>query len=158
MVMTDEKGTYAFRPAEASDAPAVARLVDAAYRHYVDRIGMLPGPMTENYAEVIQNHRVTVADSDGVVVGVLVLAVTEEGFLVDNVAVHPSRRGTGLGRALLELAEAEARRAGFDSVYLYTHEKMTENLSLYTRIGYVEYDRRARGDFSLVYLRKQLGD
>ncbi len=144
------------RPAGASDAPAVARLVDAAYRHYVDRIGMLPGPMTENYAEVIQNHRVTVADSDGVVVGVLVLAVTEEGFLVDNVAVHPSRRGTGLGRALLELAEAEARRAGFDSVYLYTHEKMTENLSLYSRIGYVEYDRHRLGDFSLVYLRKDL--
>jgi GNAT superfamily N-acetyltransferase len=112
--------------------------------------------MTENYAEVIQNHRVTVADSDGVVVGVLVLAVTEEGFLVDNVAVHPSRRGTGLGRALLELAEAEARRAGFDSVYLYTHEKMTENLSLYSRIGYVEYDRHRLGDFSLVYLRKDL--
>ncbi len=144
------------RPAGASDAPAVARLVDAAYRHYVDRIGMLPGPMTENYAEVIQNHRVTVADSDGVVVGVLVLAVTEEGFLVDNVAVHPSRRGTGLGRALLELAEAEARRAGFDSVYLYTHEKMTENLSLYSRIGYVEYDRHRLGDFCLVYLRKDL--
>ena len=43
--------------------------------------------------------------------------------------------------------EAEARRAGFDSIYLYTHEKMTENLALYSRIGYVEYDRRSQGDF-----------
>src|SRR5207247_2184253 len=81
MVMTDEKGTYAFRPAEASDAPAAARLVDAAYRHYVDRIGMLPGPMTENYAEVIRDHQVTVVECDRAVVGVLVLAVTDEGFL-----------------------------------------------------------------------------
>jgi len=78
-------------------------------------------------------------------------------FLIDNVAVHPSHRGTGLGRAFLELAEAEARRAGFDSIYLYTHEKMTENLALYSRVGYVEYDRRSQGAFSLVYMRKQLG-
>jgi hypothetical protein len=34
---------------------------------------------------------------------------------------------------------------------------MTENLALYARIGYVEYDRRSHGEFSLVYLRKQLG-
>jgi hypothetical protein len=34
---------------------------------------------------------------------------------------------------------------------------MTENLALYARIGYVEYDRRSQGAFSLVYLRKHLG-
>jgi N-acetylglutamate synthase-like GNAT family acetyltransferase len=156
IVMTDELGAYALRPAGASDASAVAQLVDAAYGHYVDRIGGLPGPMTEDYAEVIRNHQVIVAERDRVIVGVLVLAITDEGFLISNVAVHPSYRGTGLGRAFLELAEAEAGRAGFESLYLFTHEKMTENLSLYTRIGYVEYDRRGQGDFSLVYLRKDL--
>ncbi len=87
----------------------------------------------------------------------IVLAVADEGFLVDNVAVDPCYRGKGLGKALLEFAEAEARRAGFDSIYLYTHEKLTENLALYSRIGYVEYDRRSRGDFSLVFMRKHLG-
>ena len=135
----------------------VADLVDAAYQHYVGGIGRLPGPMTEDYAEVIRSREVTVAERSGTIAGVIVLTVTDEGFLIDNVAVHPSRRGTGLGKALLELAEAEARRAGFDSVYLFTHEKMTENLALYSRIGYVEYDRRSRGDFSLVYMRKHLG-
>jgi hypothetical protein len=34
---------------------------------------------------------------------------------------------------------------------------MTENVALYSRIGYVEYDRRLHGDARLVYLRKQLG-
>ena len=77
--------------------------------------------------------------------------------MIENVAVHPSHRGKGLGKALLEFAEDEARRAGFDSIYLYTHEKMTENLVLYSKIGYVEYDRRSQGKFSLVYLRKNLG-
>jgi ribosomal protein S18 acetylase RimI-like enzyme len=159
--MTDtaphQPGDYRLRPATGSDAASVAALVDAAYGHYVERIGMQPGPMTDDYAEVIRDRQVTVAEHDGAIVGVVVLTVTNEGFLIDNVAVHPSRRGTGLGRTLLLFAEAEARRAGFDAIHLYTHEKMTENLALYSRIGYVEYDRRSQGGFSLVYMRKQLG-
>lgn len=149
--------TYSLRSAEAADASRVAELVDAAYGHYVERIGMLPGPMTNDYADVIRTRQVTVAERQGAIVGIIVLTVTDEGFLVDNVAVHPSHRGTGLGRALLQFAEAEAQRAGFDAIYLYTHEKMTENLALYARIGYVEYDRRSQGAFSRVYLRKHLG-
>ena len=148
--------SYSLRPATSSDADEVAELVDRAYRHYVERIGMLPGPMTEDYAEVIRTRQVTVAESGGTIVAVLVLGVTDEGFVIENVAVDPSRRGTGLGRTLLERAEAEGRRAGFESIYLYTHEGLTENVALYSRIGYVEYDRRSRGDFSLVYMRKQL--
>jgi N-acetylglutamate synthase-like GNAT family acetyltransferase len=153
----DQPGGYRLRPATESDVPSVAGLVKAAYGHYVERIGMLPRPMTDDYPAVIRDRQVTVAEHDGAIVGVVVLAVTDEGFLVDNVAVHPSRRGTGLGRALLQFAEAEARRAGVDAIHLYTHEQMTESLALYSRIGYVEYDRRSQGAFSLVYMRKQLG-
>ncbi len=148
---------YSFRSAIGTDVPKVAALVSAAYGQYVERIGILPRPMTDDYAEVIANQQVTVAESHGTIVGVIVLAVDDEGFLIDNVAVDPSYRGKGLGKALLEFAEAEALRAGFDSIHLYTHEKMTENLALYSRIGYVEYDRRSQGDFSLVFIRKHLG-
>jgi GNAT superfamily N-acetyltransferase len=146
---------YSLRPAIDEDAAKVTALVNAAYGHYEQRIGMVPRPMTDNYAEVIKNYRVTIAESGQAIVGVIVLTVTEEGFLIDNVAVVPSYHGKGIGRALLKFAEAEARRAGFDSIYLYTHEKMTENLALYSKIGYVEYDCRSQGDFSLVYMRKQ---
>jgi ribosomal protein S18 acetylase RimI-like enzyme len=118
---------------------------------------MLPGPMTLDYADVIREADVIVTERGGAIVGVIVLNQTDEGFVIENVAVHPDERGKGLGRALLELAEAEARRAGFDSVYLYSHEAMTENFALYSKIGYVEYDRRSQGDFSLVYMRKPLG-
>ena len=152
----NQAGSYSFRRAGPSDAPAVAALVDAAYRPYVERIGITPGPMTDDYQQVIRDYRVTVAEQGAAIAGVIVLSITEEGFLIDNVAVHPTHRGRGLGRALLDLAEAEARRAGFGSVYLYTHEKMTENLALYSAIGYAEYDRRPQGGFSLVYLRKHL--
>lgn len=145
------------RPAVPSDAPGVAACVIAAYRHYVDRIGKPPGPMLQDYAQVISRHQVSVAVAGDVVVGVLVLAVTEEGFLLDDVAVDPSRRGQGIGRMLLERAEAEAARQGYATISLYTHEKMTENRALYSRIGYVEYDRRVEDGYSRVYMRKRLG-
>jgi ribosomal protein S18 acetylase RimI-like enzyme len=146
---------YSLRPAIDEDAANLTALVNNAYRRYVERIGMVPRPMTDDYAEVIKNYQVTIAESGQTIVGVIVLTVTDEGFLIDNVAVDPSYRGKGIGKALLEFAEAEARQAGFDSIYLYTHGKMTENIALYSKLGYVEYDRRSQGDFSLVYMRKQ---
>lgn len=149
---------FKLRPAAAGDAAAVKACIDASYRHYLERLGgVLPGPMREDYAEVIRTRRsVTVAESDGAIHGVLILDVTDDGFLLETVGVDPANRGTGLGRKLLELAEAEARKAGFDAIYLYTHQKMTENQALYLKIGYVEYDRRVDEGLPRVFMRKRL--
>ena len=137
--------------------PRLTELVHDAYSHYVDRIGGSPRPMTDDYAEVVRRHEVTVAEAGGEVVGLAVLGVGDEGFFIDNVAVDPAHQGVGVGKALLEHAEVAAREAGFDSIYLYTHERMAENLALYSRIGYVEYARRLHGGARIVYLRKMLG-
>jgi GNAT superfamily N-acetyltransferase len=144
------------RPAQQPDATGVAELVNAAYGHYVARIGRQPSPMCEDYAEVIRTRAVTIAVHAGSIVGVIVLAVTGEGFLIENVAVRPSHQGMGIGKTLLQFAEGQAQRAGFDSVYLYTHEKMTENRALYASLGYVPYER-CPSDAPRVYMRKQLG-
>jgi ribosomal protein S18 acetylase RimI-like enzyme len=144
------------RPATDADAPRLTALVQAAYGRYVERMGRPPGPMTEDYGALVRNGVVTVAERGGEIAGLLVLDVGDEGFTVENVAVDPAHQGTGVGRALLYYAEAEARRRGFEAIALYTHETMTENLALYTRIGYVEYDRRPIDVGHLVYLRKPL--
>jgi ribosomal protein S18 acetylase RimI-like enzyme len=144
------------RPASPADVPRLAELVEAAYGHYVERIGGLPRPMADDYDQVVRKHDVTVAEREGEIVGLIVLATDDEGFVLDNVAVDPSQQGGGVGRALLEHAEAAARSAGFDSIHLYTHEKMTENKALYSRIGYAEYDRRRQGEHRIVYMRKEL--
>jgi len=112
--------------------------------------------MRQEYDDVIRDYQVTVVDYRGEIVAVLALAVAGEGFLLDNIAVAPAHQGKGLGRALLEYAETEARRQGFDSIYLYAQEIMTENLALYRRIGYVEYARRVELGLPRVYLRKPL--
>jgi ribosomal protein S18 acetylase RimI-like enzyme len=145
------------RPATAEDVPRLTELVGAAYGRYVERIGGPPRPMTDDYTEVVRRHQVTVAEAGGEIIGLVVLGTGDEGFFIDNVAVDPSHQGLGVGKALLEHAETAAADAGFDSVYLYTHELMTENLALYSRFGYVEYDRRLHGGARIVYLRKQLG-
>jgi ribosomal protein S18 acetylase RimI-like enzyme len=139
-----------------ADVPRLTELVQAAYGHYVERLGGPPRPMVDDYADVVRRNQVIVAERGGMLVGIVVLGIDDEGLFVDNVAVDPSHQGSGVGRALLEHAESEARRQGFDSIYLYTHELMTENLALYSRAGYLEYDRRPHGDACLVYLRKRL--
>jgi ribosomal protein S18 acetylase RimI-like enzyme len=144
------------RPARADEADAVRDVVHEAYRHYIARIGKPPGPMLDDYAQRIADGQTWVLEDAGGIAGILVLEETAEGLLLDNIAVAPEQQGKGVGRALLEFAEAEARRREFTAIYLYTHELMTENLSLYSRIGYVETYRITEKGFDRVYMRKPL--
>jgi ribosomal protein S18 acetylase RimI-like enzyme len=87
------------------------------------------------------------------VIGVIVLVEDDDRLVIENVAVDPARQGEGIGRRLLEFAEQVARRAGVRTVALYTHEKMTENIALYARLGYEEDERRRVEAFSRVFAR-----
>src|SRR3954454_6938019 len=89
------------RPARAGDREAIERLVEAAYGGYVERIGRRPAPMDADYTGVIGAGRVTAADGDGGVVGVIVLEPMAGHLLVENVAVDPRAQRTGLGRRLM---------------------------------------------------------
>ena len=147
---------FSLRNAKDEDAAAVTECVHNAFRHYIERIGRKPGPMLMDYAPEIREHQVFVFEDNGRIFGVLVLCIKDEGFLLDVIAVEPQVQGKGIGKLLLEMAESEAQRQGFTSIYLYTHEKMTENQMLYKKIGYVEYDRRVEHGLRRVYMRKEL--
>jgi ribosomal protein S18 acetylase RimI-like enzyme len=144
------------RRARPGDAPAVAACVNAAYSHWVPRIGRKPWPMLQDYASVVETEHVVVAEIKDEIAGILVLCETPDGLLIDNVAVFPKYKGQGVGRALLVHAEAEAAARGHASLYLYTNEKMSENIALYIKVGYVEYERRQEKGFRRVFLRKAL--
>jgi GNAT superfamily N-acetyltransferase len=75
---------------------------------------------------------------------------------LDVIAVDPIYQKKGVGKLLLTFAEDEARRQGFASIYLYTHIKMIENQELYSKIGYLEYDRRKEHGLERVFMRKLL--
>jgi GNAT superfamily N-acetyltransferase len=144
------------RPAPPSEADTLRDVVHAAYRHYIPRIGKPPGPMLDDYAARIADGQAWVLEDAGRITGILVLEETAEGFLLDNIAILPEGQGKGYGRALIEFAEAEARRRGFAEIRLYTHEMMTENIALYTRIGFVETHRVSEKGYDRVYMTKQL--
>ena len=144
------------RPATPEDARAVAACVEAAYKHYVVRMGKRPGPMLENYDEVVRRHRVWVLEDGGAIVAASVLIVEPERPLLDAVAVLPQFQGRGLGRQLIAHAEAEAKRLGYKAIELYAHELMHENIALYTRLGYREFVRKTEKGYNRVYMRKPL--
>jgi galactokinase len=144
------------RPARPEEAPAAAALVERAYGHYVDRIGLRPGPMDDDYPARVAAGELWLL-SDPELAGLIVLHTVEDHLLVDNVAVEPKRQGEGLGPFLLEFAETQATARGLRELRLFTNAAMTENIALYKRLGWREDDRRFEGPYSRVYFRKETG-
>ncbi len=145
------------RRATAVDAARMQYVAEQAYSPYLPRMGGLrPGPMDTDYRAAVADSEAWVAESDGEVVGFLVLAPADDGMLLENVAVIPSHHGLGLGRALLVLAEERAVADGHALIRLYTHESMVENQRLYERIGYVETHRAGDDGLTRVFYEKRL--
>lgn len=142
--------------AAPEDRAAVEAIVNAAYSHYIDRNGLVPGPMKDDYAGLIAAGRVSVLRDETGVAGLLVLIPEEDCLLLDNVAVSPTAQGKGYGRLLLDHAEAVARDLGLAGIRLYTQEVMTENQVIYARRGYVETHRAEEKGLPRVYMRKTL--
>jgi GNAT superfamily N-acetyltransferase len=144
------------RRAAAADAAAMEAVASEAYRVYVPRIGRPPAPMSADYAMNASGGLAWVAEQDGEIVALLVLAVERDHLLLENVAVRPSAQGRGIGARLLALAEDQARAAGRDEIRLYTNEAMTENLAYYGRHGYAQTHRAEQDGFRRVFFSKRL--
>ena len=71
---------------------------------------------------------------DGALAGIVTVLHQGRVAFVGAMAVHPDHRGAGIGRALLEHAQAEARRAGIVTFLL---EATPHGAHLYRRLGYV---------------------
>jgi len=146
------------RTALPEDRAAVEAIVDAAYSVYVQRIGKPPGPMLDDYAGLIASGAVSVLeDPDGVIAALIVLLPKPDHLRLDNIAVRPDRQGQGLGRRLITFAESKARGLGYPELRLYTHEKMAENIALYTRLGFRETGRGQESGYDRVFITKPIG-
>jgi GNAT superfamily N-acetyltransferase len=143
------------RAATAADVPAIADIVDEAYRHYITRLGKPPGPMLDDYAARVSEGAVWVLEEGTVLAAIIVLLPAPNYLLLDNIAVSPARQNLGLGRQLLAFAETEALRRGYR---LYTHQTMVENQRLCASIGYQETGRSTEAGYDRVFMRKPLID
>ena len=85
------------RRAVAADAPDLHRVAEAAYTPYLERMGGLrPGPLDEDYAALVADDEVWIAEDDDGVSGFLVLA---EKRLNENGGVAKVGRHSHFGDA-----------------------------------------------------------
>jgi ribosomal protein S18 acetylase RimI-like enzyme len=145
------------RRARPEDRATVEAIVRNAYSVYIPRIGKPPGPMLDDYRRLIADRDVNVLeDVAGEIAGLVVLLPKADHLLLDNIAVRPDCQGRGIGRRLIAFAEGEGRRLGFAELRLYTHEKMSENMALYKRLGFVETGRGREAGYDRVFMTKRL--
>lgn len=77
-----------------------------------------------------------VARQDGEVVGYLCTLIAAGEMHIANVAVGESRRGLGIGRALVEEGLNEARRRGCLAVWLDVRQSNRQARALYEQLGF----------------------
>jgi len=121
-VATDQQ-PVTLRPATRADLPAVEHLLRA-----LD----LPTAGVSEWVE-----RFWIADHGGKAVGVVGLEQYGDEALLRSVAVDPSWRSAGLGRALVDAALRAARTAGAKEMYLLT----TTAERYFARFGFVQIAR-----------------
>jgi ribosomal protein S18 acetylase RimI-like enzyme len=148
--MSDEE----IRQAVAADVAAVKSVTDAAYRHYIERIGVVPQPMERDHAANVAAGQVFVTGEP--VNGLVVVEARADHLYLDNIAVHPDAQGTGVGGRLLRFVDAHARALGLSEVRLYTNAMMWENQKIYPKYGYEVLERRVDGPYDRVHYRKRL--
>ena len=103
----------------------------------------------ERLARSIVDGGVTVAETDGEVVGVVTYRRLADGLLRDDqvglveyLYVEPAHRGAGVGARLLDRAEAVLADRGVDVVELEVLAANTEAVSFYREHGYGDHRHR----------------
>ena len=131
------------RDARLEDSPHVARLLDQLgyptdARAVASRLERL----------AIVGDRVFVAEADGRLVGLAHLQVSP-GIERDRPAgklgalvVDEEQRGHGVGRALVQAVEEDARRRGCALLFLTTRETRDDAHAFYERVGFEQTGRR----------------
>ncbi len=124
-----------FRRAIPADGPSLRDAIIAAYAIY-DNAGIELPPVADGLIDDIRDRDVWIAEEGGQLLGGVVVDLGRDSAHLMNVAVHPDASGRGLGRKLIEKAEAIAADAGREKMNLATHRDLAANISLYQHLGW----------------------
>jgi GNAT superfamily N-acetyltransferase len=95
------------------------------------------GPLAEFVKRPGERGRIWLAERAGELVGcIAIVERSEQEAQLRWYLVHPSARGTGLGRRLLEDAVAFCRECDYGSVLLWTVSALEAAAHLYTAVGF----------------------
>jgi len=130
------------RRANESDAEAIHRVIEAAFRglegrgyssRAIEAAIITPWEIAERLAA---GGHILVAEVDGQIIGTATGLEEHESLHVCSVAVHPDYQGGGVARQLMEELEALARSLGCHKLFLQTAWAMIEAMALYESLGY----------------------
>ncbi len=124
------------RRAIPADAPAIRSLTRDAYAKWVPLIGREPWPMIADYDVAVRNPLIDLLMVDGDLVALVEMIARPDCLMVENLAVAPAHQSRGYGRLLMQHAEQVAAALGQSTLRLYTNQRFTENIALYSRLGY----------------------
>jgi ribosomal-protein-alanine N-acetyltransferase len=127
--------TGTLRPARATDLEAVLRI-----EHQVFSDPWSPDSFAPEFDDPYTWFRV--AEIDGVIAGYVVARIVAQQGEIANIAVAPSRQGTGLGGALLDAAIAAAEAAECEAVWLEVRLSNDPARRLYASRGFEPIGRR----------------
>jgi predicted N-acetyltransferase YhbS len=145
---------FLLRPATADDADAIRALTREAYTKWISVIGREPMPMTVDYSEAVQKHRIDLLHIDNKLAALIETVPGDGHLLIENIAVLPEFQNRGLGRKLLAHAERIAASLQHPIIRLYTNKLFAANVELYKRAGYgVDREEEFRGGVT-VYMSK----
>jgi ribosomal protein S18 acetylase RimI-like enzyme len=125
------------RQATASDADEIARIINAAFEIEREfRTGERTSPSKILTSISVKHEIFLVAEDGGRLIGAVEVRVEADAGYFGMLAVEASVRRGGIGRALVEAAEAHCRRAGCSVMTLSTGENRTELIPYYEKMGY----------------------
>lgn len=125
------------RIAEPADAPAIAHLVNAAFRSerfFIDADQTDP----EKVAALLQKGKFFMLFEEGVLTGCVYIELRGERGYFGLLAVEPQRQRSGIGARLIAAAEQHCRSAGCRFMDLTLVNVRRELPAYYERFGYVE--------------------
>jgi len=151
-----------FRLAKVSDVPALTRLINLAYE--VEKF-FKAGDRTDEgeVGEMVDRSAFLVHEEQGRVVGCVHIIVNGERGYFGLLAVHPEKRGQGLGARLVAGAETFCREAGCRAMDLSVVDLRTELPPFYRALGYAErttapfpHPERATRPCHMIVMSKEL--
>ncbi len=119
------------RAARLGDVPALHALINT----FAEQKLMLHRPMAELY-ETARDFLVAEAEVGGLVGCAAVHIDTDTIGELKSLAVAPAAHGRGVGRALVNACETEAKRLGLTRLFCLTYQ-----VDFFTRLGYTRVDR-----------------
>ena len=154
----DDESAIAVRRATAADAPAVGRLLHDFNSEFSEPT---PGPaaLAKRVAQLSTEGQLTILlvgnGPDGLAQIRFRPAVFSEGLdaYLEELYVVPTKRGRGLGRALLEAAMEVARAEGAGRMELGTSEADLAARALYESAGFINREGGPDGPVMFFYER-----